>query len=877
MSALRATGSRESRRALRGARAWAIGAATAALTAVPLFLTSGSAAAMADFGPTLSIAAWCQLVSLALIGAASMSSERRHGTWDLVLAAPGRPAAAVWGKGLAVVVVSGVIATGFLLQGLVESFVTGVDGAAVMAGCIGLLLGGAAAGGVGLLAGAVARSGLASTALALVGVGAWTMLGRTLQVVGDPWVAGVGFAIDPIRRVQGFADGSIDLGSTFSLLVAWASCVWIAARWSDAMRRRVRAQAWRRRLAAVALGVSCMPISAVALRGPGVEPPSLDLHAVFRARASDALESSMREISGTVRLLLLRAGPLGETSLGSARQAIRRAASCAPGRVEVQEIDLLDPLQAGAAAQAIERIAGSEQANAEAWRKAFADGIDAIERIRASAALSDTCRQAATRRPAGDLTGSNLAALSAALQRAKLEGRTWIQAFQTAAAASPERPLGDVEGAGRALGAELGVWAKLLRQGADGIGGAGSSREMREAARRMASLADACRAAQDLVDRLPPLRLSEVASALRAPPVLVVSTETGCAAVPAWRLMEGAASADDAVAASLAAVQGAPRSAAVFVHAMQRSPLEATSPGSDFALVADALRGARLRVEAWNPSQAPRPAVRDARTRAWIVVPPLERRSLEADASEQALLEATQRLLREGEPVFLLTAPSVAAAMGVRDPWAGMLQSQGLEARTGAMLVELSARSETERQLRTTTEEIVPGTHPAAGALRGRVSWPAAIPLQLRPTGPWRAEAIACVPARPSVWIEEDPRVISKGTDRIPLERGVKDGECVPVLAVAEGEGRRVALAGGVSWALSASAGIADVRGALQHPGNRDLFVATVRWLVGDEPASVRENSGRGAWLRATGAILWMPALGMLVTPLIVAASRRRT
>jgi len=258
------------------------------------------------------------------------------------------------------------------------------------------------------------------------------------------------------------------------------------------------------------------------------------------------------------------------------------------------------------------------------------------------------------------------------------------------------------------------------------------------------------------------------------------------------------------------------------------------------------------------------------------VVPPLERRSLEADAAEQALIEATQRLLREGESVFLLAVPSVAAAMGVRDPWAGMLQAQGLEARTGTMLVELAARSETERQLRTTMEEVAPGNHPSSAALRGRVSWPAAIPLQLRPSGPWRADAVACVQARPSIWIEEDPRVISKGTDRIPAERGIRDGECVPVLAVAEGDGRRVALAGGVSWALSSSAGIADVRGALQHPGNRDLFVATVRWLVGDEPAVARERSMRGAWMQASGAILWMPPIGLLAMPLVLALLRRR-
>jgi hypothetical protein len=103
------------------------------------------------------------------------------------------------------------------------------------------------------------------------------------------------------------------------------------------------------------------------------------------------------------------------------------------------------------------------------------------------------------------------------------------------------------------------------------------SRELREAARRMVTLSDACRTSQDGIDRLPPMRLGEVAAAIRTPPVLVVSTGKGSAAIPAWRLLEGEASADAAMVEALAAAQGAARNAVVFVHATQRSPLEATA------------------------------------------------------------------------------------------------------------------------------------------------------------------------------------------------------------------------------------------------------------------------------------------------------------
>jgi hypothetical protein len=875
MSVMRATLVREVRRALQGARAWSIGAAIALLSGVPLVLSAGSVAVQADLGPSISIAAWCVLVATALIGAASVASERRHGTWDLILAAPDRPAGALWAKGLSMIVVATLLSLGLPLQALAEAMSGPVDAAAALAGMLALVLVGATGGAVGLLAGIITRSGLAATSLAMLLVGIWTLSARSLQVIGDPWIAAAGFALDPIRRAQTAADGTVDLGGGLALAGAWSGCVWIAARWADAARHAGRAVAWRQRCIAMFLGIASVLICAISLRGPGAHPPVVDLHGLFQQPAGDVLVEAMRSAKGPVRFTLMHPGGLGESALAAARQAVRRASAVDPSATW-KEIDVLDPQQSGSAARAVEAIAASEGAPSEAWRRAFEDGVASLERVCASAELARACQQAAARRVAGDLAANNLGALAAALQRAGAEGASWVQAFQTAAAASPDRPIGDVEGAGRALAGELGVWAKLLRQGADAVGGPGSTRELREAARRMGALADACRISQDQIDRLPPLRLTEVAAALRAPPVVVVTTAQGCAAVPAWRLVEGAREADEALAATLAAAQGAARAAAVFVHAGQRSPLDATPGGGDFALVADALRGARMRVEAWNPSQTPRPSARDARTRVWIIVPPMERRSVEPDPAEKALLEAAQRLLRDGEPVFVLAAPSVAAAMGMQDPWADLLRAQGLQARTGAMVVELAARSESDRQLRTTIDRVARGEHPVSRALRGRASWPLPLPLELRSDGAWQVASVACIQPGSATWIEEDPRVISNGTDRVPDGKALPPEQRVPILALARDEGRRVALAGGVAWALSSSAGVADGRGALLHPGNRDLFVAVVRWLAGEESSIASTSDARVGLAHRVLAVAWLPALVMLLAPWGLRALGRR-
>jgi hypothetical protein len=96
------------------------------------------------------------------------------------------------------------------------------------------------------------------------------------------------------------------------------------------------------------------------------------------------------------------------------------------------------------------------------------------------------------------------------------------------------------------------------------------------------------------------------------------------------------------------------------------------------------------------------------------------------------------------------------------------------------------------------------------------------------------------------------------------------------VLALSMDEDRRVALAGGVAWALSSSAGVADARGALSHPGNRDLFVAVVRWLAGDASSAAGvQESGAGLARRAL-LVAWLPALVMLLAPWGLSALGRR-
>lgn len=879
MSAFHATARREALQALVGGRAWSLSIATAALAGLPLAANAAARTGVCDFAPAFSVGAWCVLVAAALLGAASVSAERRSGTWDLVLAAPQRPSVTVWGKWVGLAAASAVLVAGFPVQALVESSRSTVDWSAVLGGMAGLWCLGVASGALGMAAGVAVRSGLGAMAVALLVVGTWVSVTRSMQVLGNPWNAAVGFALDPVRRVQDFATGSMDLGSALVLLGVSCSGTWMSARWADTERRLRRAGSWQRRLSATLLALTTLIVVGIAVRGPGAVAPRLDLHEVFRRSASPALQQAMAAADAPVSLTLLAAKGLGDPAAAAARAAMERARQCrdrSGATAHAVEVDLLAPMQAGEVAQAMERITASESQALAAWNASFAKALAALDTVCGAGDLVQPLLQVAASRPSGDGAAKALQAVAAALRRGTTEGAAWRQGFERAAASAPERPLGDVEGAARALAAELGVWAQLLRDGADTLGPSSVSREQREVSRRLAALSDACRSAQDGIERLPPLRLGEVSAAIRTPPVLVVSTGRGSAAIPAWRLLEGESSADAAIVEALAAAQGAARNAVVFVHAAQRSPLEATTSGADFAFMADALRAARFRVEAWNPSQSPRPAARNAQRRAWVVVPPLDRRSLEPDAAEQALLQATRRLLEEGESVFVLATPSVSATLGMADPWSSVLRSCGVTVRTDAMVVQLLARSESARELRNALDDVQPAASPLGGVIRGRVQWPMPMPLQLDAALGWQPAPVALVPPLPSIWIEDDPRVVTRGVSEVPAGKGLAPDAAVTLLAVSQGERARVAIAGGAGWPMTGTAGLADARGMLRFPGSRDLFVGVVRWLVQDD--SVLQGAVPGGRGESGGAfaVVWLPVIAMLGARLGIAAWRRR-
>ncbi len=859
--------------AITGGRVLGVAGAITALSGLPLL--SAPPHGSMNLEPTCSVAAWGVLIGSIMLGASRVSGERRAGTWDLVLAAPDRPAAAVWGLGLSLPATSALLAMGLALQAIVASWSGPVDLASAMGGMLGLWLLGMAGGAAGLVAGVTVRSGLVAMVSGLLGAGAWVFAARSLQVLGDPWWGAAGYALDPIRRVQEFASGAFELGGVIAMLAASLLLTWLAARWCDTDREPRRVARWRARVMAVVLCGLALPVTGVLLRGPGVVSPRVDLQTVAPAWPDPSLREVVAGMPDPARVVLLRAGAATDPlQLVAARQAMRRLASCvtAGGQsVQTHEVDLLALDQAADSARVMEWIEAAERQALQPWREAVTEALDALDAVASQGDLAKSVRRQADARSDG--AGPQLRAVAAAIQRAVAEHASWRRAFEEAAMPGSDRPLGDWEGTGRGLAQEMRVWAGLLQEAGDELVRS-QVRDQREAGRGLVALADRCRRVQDRIDRLPPLRVSEVAAAMASPPVLVLVAAEGVAAVPAWRLLQSDQSSDRVLVDAILSARGAPRRDAVVMHAWPQSPLQATPTGSDLAFMAEALRGARFRVQAWNPSEAPRPAITPGSRRVWLVVPPLDRRSLEPGSSEAALLDAARRLLQEGQPVMVLAPPSVAAAMGMADPWSNLLDAFGITAQTQSMVVQLTASSEAGRALRRGLDHVASGPGPMGGLAWDAALWPSPVPLLVETVRDVRSEVVAQVPPDPSVWVEDDPRVITRGTLEVPAGKGMTPDRQVPLLAVAERGDQRVAMAGGAAWPLSSSAAVTDGRGRLTHPGNRALLVGTARWLAGepvDAFAAGSRPEGRGAF-----AVAWLPPLSLIGLRLGVLWWRRR-
>ena len=840
------------------------------------------AGSVADLSRAIGISLWCVGAAACVLGARSVPSERRAGTWDLTLASPIHIATVLHAKFAAITVAGAALLLPICLQAIVLSTVATPSWSVITCGALGLWLIIVAAAGVGLLAGVVVRSNAGAIVASLTAIAAWIALCRGGQSLQWPAIASAAFALDPLRRGEDFTRGTVDLGSAVALLAMGVGSAWCAGAWAinDAQMPTKRRELQR---FAMCAGVFVAVVSTViAVRGASAPTVSVQASSMFSGSLQPATKKFISQSAAPMNITLLSAkGNADLASLRNARAVLARASRgvLADGTfLNCQEFDSLELVDAEKSAAMFEMIEASESKNVNAWRQANDKGLEVFRSIESFADASEAQIQTLSNALAKDDPARvKLESFAAAMNKTALQGQSVREAISQMATPTPERPLGNAEGAGRKLANELKWWSNTLQQVADIVANRlqtftpAMATIARQTQRNCARHAEQAKAAQDQIDQLPPLRLSEVAAAMQYPPTLIVSGTKGVAAIPAWQMRTSVDATELALAEAIRCAEGAPRIAATIVHAQSASPLESVSGGGDLSHIVQSLRAARIEVDEWNPSKGARPFTQGVK-RVWIVVPPLDRSAQEPDAAESALLAATRQLASEGENIFITATANPFAAMGMSDPWADLFQYAGLRAKSGQVVLDLGARSENVKELRSFIEFSGSDLGHGAGmsSANENILWPMPIPIEITKRESWTATAVELIQPAPQRWIESDPRVVSRSMDAAP--EGKVFTQAIPVLVVAQrDDGIRLAISGGLSWLLTLHSGMSDGDSrALRFPGNRDLAIGVIRWLAGSEAISTAADTGRVPELGQQSRVI-LSAFSLVVIPLSMA------
>jgi hypothetical protein len=813
--------------------------------------------AVADLSRAIGISMWCVGAAACALSARSVPAERRAGTWDFTLASPIDVATILHAKFAAISVASVVLIIPIVLQTFLLSCVASPSWSVILCGAFGLWMLIIAAAGVGMLAGVVVRSSAGAIIASLTGIAAWIALCRGGQSLRLPAIASAAFALDPLRRGEDFTRGSFDLGSGLSLLAMGIGCAWCAGAWAACDQETPSKRAGLLRMIMCVGVFAAIATTVVALRGSDAPVLRVEAATLFSGSLQPATKQFIATCAAPLNVTLLSSA--GNSDTGALRNAhgimARLAGEVLSDGTSIgrQEFDSLALADAEQSAAMFEMIEAGESKNVNAWRDAITKGMTALRSIEsfsdAAAPQIQTLLKALAK---DDAARGKLEMFAAAMEKTATDGNVVRDAISQMASATPDKPLGNIEGAGRKLAIELKWWSSTLQEVSDiaakrlQSGTPALITSARQTERNCATQAELAKGAQDRIDQLPPLRLSEVTSAMRYPPTLIVSGANGVAAIPAWQMSASVDATELALAEAIRCVQGAPRIVVTIVHSQTKSPLESVSSGGDLSLIVQSLRAARMEVQEWNPSKGARPLTQ-AGKRVWIVIPPLDRSAQEPDPAENALLAATRGLLAENESVLVIATPNPFAAMGISDPWADLLLFAGLRAKSGQVVLDLVTKSENTNEIRSFVEFAgSSSTHPATlAAANENILWPMPIPIEIKTADSWKATPMEFIPPAAQRWIETDPRVASRTMEAAPS--GKVFNESVPVLVAAQrDDGARVSLSGGLSWLLTVHGGIREgEQGALRYPGNRDLLIGVLRWLSASDPIATVSDTGR--------------------------------
>jgi ABC-2 type transport system permease protein len=857
---------REWRMQLGSALGWSVMAAFAALAGTVFAVAVFRSGAPATLRGTFIALGWAVLLVAPAISMRSVVEERRNGTWSSLAASPVGFAAIISGKFAALLALLALTITVPVLAQLAAlEWFARPDYLEACTGVIGLLLAGSAYLASGILMSALVGNQVAAYLLTVFLWLTWIAIARSAPALLSGNAAYVGFAIDPLRRLDDFLLGLMDTGNVvyFTAIAAWFLCAAavVVARASLAARVAGRGR--------IALGLTCGAVIAVASVGMADAPRLRMVGDMTKSRAytlSSETSATLGALDGDWQIAVILSAP----DAGVARQVdevLARIAECptADGHIRATRIDPTQPADAARYEAALETVQSRDASALQQHAEAIRAGRAAFDRLtRVAAVQAPLLEDLVTALPAQDPARAELDALRGGFVQLVIQKRAFDRSIEQLRSASDARPFPDEARAAAAIAANLKHWSEELAAAARALADRAAQRVdsaalaawLTGAPGEFTALARELRVAQDGLDRLPKLWGAEVGAALATGDCAIITGPSGVATVPAWQLVAGASGGsisfdrrfrgEQAIASALRALKVGKPPVVVFVHAGALGILRPSADGSDLAAAADALRGARFEVREWTPADGPQPAVAAGTTIVWIIVPPADRDSVDESPRERALLSVARRLVAQGEPVLLSVGPSLLPLLGQQDPWGALLRGRGMAAQTGRTVLELVPTGPDRAETSAVQTTVAGGIESAVGrAIDGqRLRLDRPIPLESDPAAAGVSVVVGIEPAAER-WIEDDWRRDLKGRMEAPESKRF-DAE-VPVVLVSDAP--RAMLVGSPTWMTTAVADSADALGggriALRNPGNRDLLVNAVAWLAGRDDLLAGSGAGR--------------------------------
>jgi ABC-2 type transport system permease protein len=871
-------------------------------------------------------AGWALLAAAPAIAMRSFSEEFRQGTWETLLAAPIAPWQAVLGKFLAaaffcaVLVGVPVLATGAVLELHADpdwgEIATGAGGL-VLAGCAFLALG-------------IAASTLTANQLVAFLVPVFVLVGiafgsRALAAIVPAVWAPALFAVDPLRRVEDFVLGLVDTAHVVYFVAASIAFLAIASTSLARVRtggfgggaRRWWGRALRRSDAALfAVGVLALTTAIVALAAT----PSLRLQIDATKTRAYTLAPSTEEflralpVDGAVGSwavhVLVAEDRVDPASLRRIDEVLRAMQRLQP-KLTADRIDpdAADPAAGRRYEALLEAITAAYAPSIDVWRPVLDEAIAGYDDLRGFARsetplLATLLRtlpegEGAAARPIMEIRRT-LERIGLGLGQLSEQGDAFLEDVRGRLRTTAAQPLPDYDGARSGLAANSRLWADefstavaLFEQWADDASlDPGLRGWSRTAADRFARQATARRSEQLALEDLPELGIGDVGRALGTGECAIVLAPRGAIAIPSWQFVPLARGAGgratlgfDFAARTESVLVGAMRSLAVermpqvvFVHAEAASILAPSSERTDVAAMADTLRAARYAVREWSVANGERPVESPGQRTVWVVLPPLQREGLQTSERERKLIETTRSLLAANERVLVTFARSLLPLFGQKDPWGLVAADLGLAVDTGRIVMEIVplAADRFERQPFQAVEAAT-STHPIARAIAGQpalFNHPTPISIADPVVG---ATAVVSVEPSQNRWLEDDWRVERADRTERTAPESKRFAEPVPIVVAVEGRHplvageRRAVAVGSGGWMLSsiadASQSLGGRRFVLVNPGNRELLLASVAWLAGED--ALVGGSGAGREIARVGAIddrtrfLWLGVLAV--------------